>query len=354
MPVHIDQRFVEEAGLSSDTAVTMNVSGVSFRDGLNVLCDNLGLDWMFNNEVILITSPSQAKAKGRIVVYDTSRLMRADSSPDRIAQLVRTLVKGPQAPAMEMGEMMEIGGGGGPSRNRNSGNVFVHRTSLVIRGTEREHHLIQGVLDMLVEHQKLAGEAGENPAALRKTSSRLHASKNSNNIDKALSQDTTLEFLDSPISEVLEFLQDLHKIQFQLDYRSLEEDGLGGDTTVNQNLVGISLNSGLSLMLNELELTWSVKNDMVMIVNQSDAIRRPTIKAYYVSDLISKQEPIGGLQEIVMATMKSQQAPRFRRKGARPAADRRQVLGFQHTLFVAGTEEDHRRVDRLLGQLRKK
>ena len=49
----------------------------------------------------------------------------------------------------------------------------------------------------------------------------------------------------------MQYLQGLHKVPIYIDARSLEEVGLGPDTPVTQDLKGLSLRSGLRLMLGE-------------------------------------------------------------------------------------------------------
>lgn len=360
VPIYVDVRAIEEGGLGPDTPVNLHVKGVTFRDGLNVLCDGMELDWLVDNEVIYLTSKAAARRKERTAVYDASALVAAGAKVDDIAKLFTSLLR---TPGQQTGSRLAGGAGGmmmamaGPVKDASPRRVFVHRKSLVVRATEGEHHMVTGVLHLLSEHQRVTKLMEKEPTQLlrqiARTGTRLHSSKATTRIEQALEQETSLEFVDSPLREVLDYLTTLHKVPTFLDLASLEEIGLGSDTPVNQNLNGISLRSGLNLMLDELGMTWIVRNGMLTLVTQEEARLRPIIKAYLVSDLVSAKESVEQLQEIVSATVRLTMRAR-RAVNKRAAIDRRQVIGFQNSLIIAATEEDHDRVSKVLAMLRSK
>ena len=74
-------------------------------------------------------------------------------------------------------------------------------------------------------------------------------------IEAALKSPTQLEFVDTPLTDVIDYLKDYHQIEIQLDKKAMEEAGTGSDTPVTKNLKGVSLKSALRLMLNDLSLT---------------------------------------------------------------------------------------------------
>ena len=68
-------------------------------------------------------------------------------------------------------------------------------------------------------------------------------------IEKALSQPTELDFTDSPLSNVIDYLKDHHSqkaghpFDIQLDTKALNDAGIAPDTPVTKCLKGISLRS---------------------------------------------------------------------------------------------------------------
>ncbi|MCO6458687.1 MAG: hypothetical protein J5I93_25550 [Pirellulaceae bacterium] len=110
-------------------------------------------------------------------------------------------------------------------------------------------------------------------------------------IFSALDEPTVLQFNDQPLSDVVEFLKDYHKINIIIDNKALDDVGLGSDTPVTQDLSGISLRSGLRLLLKELDLTYVVKDEVLKITTPEEAESDLVTKVYPVGDLVL---PISG------------------------------------------------------------
>lgn len=108
-------------------------------------------------------------------------------------------------------------------------------------------------------------------------------------IEAALKQPTKLEFVDQPMSDVVEFLQEHHKIPIQLDYRALVDEGIGSDTPIMAHLDGISLRSALRLVLGQLDLTYVVRNEVLMLTTRTEAENMLVLKMYPVRDLVSAE-----------------------------------------------------------------
>lgn len=105
-------------------------------------------------------------------------------------------------------------------------------------------------------------------------------------IQKALDETTTLEFVDTELSTVLDYLEDLHKIQIVIDNQALEDAGASSDTLITQNLRGISLRSALRIMLRDHDLTWIIDDEVLMITSTDRAGERLSTKVYPVADLV--------------------------------------------------------------------
>lgn len=102
----------------------------------------------------------------------------------------------------------------------------------------------------------------------------------------ALQEPTTLEFIDTPLSDVIEFQKDLHGIEIQIDNRALLEVGLSSDTPITRNVKGISLRSALRLMLRDLDLTYVIRDEVLLITTPEDAASNVITKVYPVADLV--------------------------------------------------------------------
>ncbi|MGD0900833.1 MAG: DUF4974 domain-containing protein [Thermoguttaceae bacterium] len=106
---------------------------------------------------------------------------------------------------------------------------------------------------------------------------------------KALKEPTSLEFVETPLQDVIDYLQQKHGIPIVFDKKELE--GLNIDpspTMVTKNLKGISLRSALKIMLDELGLKYVIHNEVLLITSPTRAESEEFLitKVYDVSDLV--------------------------------------------------------------------
>ena len=107
-------------------------------------------------------------------------------------------------------------------------------------------------------------------------------------IQEALKQPTQIEFVETPLKDVVDYLKDLHHIEIQLDSAALKEAGIDESTPVTKNLKGISLRSALKLLLDELQLKYVVHNEVLLITTpaKAESDEYMTTKVYPVADMV--------------------------------------------------------------------
>ncbi len=156
-------------------------------------------------------------------------------------------------------------------------------------------------------------------------------------IREALEQDTSLEFIETPLQDVVDFLEDRHNIEIELDTRALDVMGIGSDTPVTRELRGVTLGFALKLMLRDLDLTYQIDEEVVLITSREKADRKESVRIFAIGDLTDDDK---AMEKMVTA--------------ARVAAnlDLDQVAAFRDRLIVRGTRDDFRNVERLLIDLR--
>lgn len=103
---------------------------------------------------------------------------------------------------------------------------------------------------------------------------------------KALDDETQIEFIETPLETVIDYLEDLHGIQIEIDARALDLLGIGSDTPITRDLKGISLRSALRLMLKDLELDYVVKDEVLQITSPEEVQAALITKVYPVGDLV--------------------------------------------------------------------
>ena len=103
-------------------------------------------------------------------------------------------------------------------------------------------------------------------------------------IEKKLSEPVSFSFIESPLEVAIEQLQEKFEVPFLIDLRALEEIGLTPDTPVNLILDKASLQSGLNLMLRELDLTYTIDDEHLQITTvESDEVNHQLLRIYWVN-----------------------------------------------------------------------
>ena len=107
-------------------------------------------------------------------------------------------------------------------------------------------------------------------------------------IEEALKQPTQIEFVETPLKDVVDYLKDLHHIEIQLDSAALKDAGVDESTTVTRNIKGISLRSALKLLLDDLQLTYVIHDEVLLITSptKAESDEYMTTKVYPVADLV--------------------------------------------------------------------
>ncbi|HEX7376762.1 MAG TPA: vWA domain-containing protein, partial [Pirellulales bacterium] len=109
---------------------------------------------------------------------------------------------------------------------------------------------------------------------------------NETKIMAALDDKTELDFAEQPLSDVVDYLKQRHDIEIQLDNKALTDAGVGSDTPITRSIKNITLRSALKLILSELDLTYIVRNEVLMITSKTEAESMLSTRVYPVADLV--------------------------------------------------------------------
>ena len=120
-------------------------------------------------------------------------------------------------------------------------------------------------------------------------------SPNEQRIQQALKDTTEVQFTDQPLKDALEYLEDLHKIEIWIDAPALADAGISTDQNVNLVMSGITLRSALRLLLEPLQLTYVIEDEVMKITTQEKADEKMSTRVYPVADLVIRiQSGAGG------------------------------------------------------------
>ncbi|MBN1911706.1 MAG: VWA domain-containing protein, partial [Pirellulales bacterium] len=108
-------------------------------------------------------------------------------------------------------------------------------------------------------------------------------------IIKELNKPTQIEYLETPLEEVLRYIGKFHNdIIILLDKKTMEDLGIAPDHLITVDLKGIQLRAALKLMLKDLGLTYVIHNQVLLITSVDAANKPPYLdhRVYPVADLI--------------------------------------------------------------------
>ena len=113
-------------------------------------------------------------------------------------------------------------------------------------------------------------------------------------IREALLQECSIDFQNIPIEDALDYLKTKHGIEIQLDQQALSDLAIGPSTPVTRSASRIRLRSALRLILEDLGLTWVVRDDVLLVTSVERADSMTTTRVYDVADLVIPIPPPQG------------------------------------------------------------
>ena len=177
-------------------------------------------------------------------------------------------------------------------------------------------------------------------------------------IEKALAAKTSCEFVETPLRDVVDYLRELHKINIIIDKKALDDVGIGKDTTITARIANVSFCSALELILRPLDLSWTIHNEVLLITTPEEAGNMLVTKVYPVADLVAPADgkqlagedyDYDSLVEVITSSIAPSSWNEVGGQGSLAVAP----LGNVNALVISQTYQVHRRVARLLEELRK-
>jgi len=144
-----------------------------------------------------------------------------------------------------------------------------------------------GVARAVAQNPKPGGTDPSGPPAKPSNDKRTAEAR----IEEELNKQTTLEVVETPLKDVVAFIQDNHSIPIVLKTKQLEEVGISLDIPITKNLKGIRLRSALNLILDDLDLTYFVKDEVLQISTPDDAQSTMETRVYDCRDLLAMPAP---------------------------------------------------------------
>ncbi len=279
----IDGTALEEEGVTVGTPITTEFTEARLGEAIERVLRQLNLTYVVRDEVVIITSQLAAGNELTVRVYPVGDLVLADAESRELGRMIDAdsliqIIEWTVSP----NSWSSVGGAG-------SIEVFYGNLSLAVLQTDAVHDDVAAVLEMLRR-----GRGGAAPDDAAKQAARPATPTPVLGVPEAESRirgtlrdrRATLEFVDTPLVEVIEFLESFTKIDFDLDRVALEEEGVTPDTPVTFRVNDVSLESAINLMLRPLNLSWVVDNEVVEITSMLSAGNELVTRCYPVGDLV--------------------------------------------------------------------
>jgi hypothetical protein len=109
-------------------------------------------------------------------------------------------------------------------------------------------------------------------------------------IEEKLNQPTDLDVVEMPLKDVLQYLHELHHVPIVLKAKKMEEAGVSLDVPITKSLKGIRLRSALNLILEDCDLTFVVRDEVLQITTPGDAQATMGIRIYDCRDILAMPE----------------------------------------------------------------
>ncbi len=173
-------------------------------------------------------------------------------------------------------------------------------------------------------------------------------------IRQALSKPVELKFVETPLADVMKHLEKTLGVRVRLDRRALDDVGIEGDAPVTFQVSGISARSALELILRQLDLTWIIAHEMLLITTPEEAETKLTTKVYDVADLVAhgdefEQPDFDSLIDLITSCI---QATTWDCVGGPGSIAPLEAAGIK-AIVSSQTQHVHEEVETLLADLRK-
>ena len=113
-------------------------------------------------------------------------------------------------------------------------------------------------------------------------------------IRKELAAAADLQFKNVLLSEVIPSIADKHHIEIQFDESALKDATIDpSDIRVSAEIRGVSLRAALKAILDPVNLTFVLVNEILMVTTNDRANARLTMKVYDVHDLLGRRADRG-------------------------------------------------------------
>ena len=339
IPIWLDERALTDEGISSVQLVTLNITGVTLQDALNLLLEPLGLTHVNDGELLIVTTRSKADERMTTRIYPVADLVDVGNGIDDYDSLVRAVF------SISRSRWLDVDGEGGVIHPVDKAQ------SLVVRHTERVHREIDGLLQSLRQSKRIQRIPALPLQADFRIAEQSLPRSNSIEIERALRSPTDCSYIESPLdSGVVIDLADRDRVEIWIDRAALQDEGIPADLAMSATLSRISLQSALNLMLDPQGMTTLIEDDVLKITTKAHASQRLTVRTYPVGDLIDAGEGFDDYESLMKVVFETGGRQWMAIDGE---GGEIHELENARSIVVCQTQDSHRQIEGVLSVLRR-
>jgi hypothetical protein len=298
--VQIDVRALDDVGIHPDMPITKRLSGISLRSVLRITLRELDLTYVIRDGVLLITTPEEAQCQlvtkfypifdfpKRESIQGFGCAVRAQGPPDHdwIVELITSTV--------EPATWNEVGGPG-------SIEVLADLGCIVVSQEYGLHEDVAGLLHFLREYERRRRAGDTRPVRVYRSQRELEEAER---FEKLLNTNTgPLKFAEAPLCDIVQLLTDKLDYQFLIDIRALDDVGIDSDVPITFETKGDELRSVLPRMLRQFDLTYTYRDEVLLITTPEEHSSRLDIWLYPTFDLHNDELADEMLIELITSTI---------------------------------------------------
>ncbi len=269
VPVLIHKSALQDEGIALDTPITLQLTGLTFEEVLNHLTRPMGLAWEVEDGLMRITTPGHVRYQTRH--FDLHALTKRGHSMSALLEFLRLAAIG----------WKDVDGNG-------NGTIAVIGDSVVVRQTFHHQRRIARALAAIEQQAPMT--------ALDTCTGRKRL------LQSLLRHPSEVVFLETPLTVALHYLSDKHAIPILIDIVALEGEGIARDTPVTLTLAKPRLGPLLDLLLDELGLTYQLRDGVIRVTTVNAAANDMAWIVYNVHDLADTGESLDELSQAIQST----------------------------------------------------
>jgi serpin B len=345
-PVQFALDPIHDEGTSIETPVTLQAPEITLRSALTILLRPHQLAFVDLEEYLLITTTTAAADILGTRTYDVTDLVVETSAkyPGRpsYASLMDFIQLGTRYENWESlsgpGSMVEL--------------TLGSKRVLTIRQTSAVHSKISRILAdvRLARELRTAGK----PSPIHVNSDRSSAVLREVAIRQALERPVGIEVRDRPLEELLAMIAREAKIPLVIETVKLTDEGVDPRKSVTLHYPQISIRAALKLLLEPVQLTWLIQNEVLFITTTGHAGDLIENRVYDVSEIAPRYRSENGRESYDITSLERLITTTILPESWGPGHPDIGILRFPNTvvLEIPQTQSTHEEILQLLNELR--